>query len=292
MKSIKVINRKTGKIFTETPPSEGLLKFIYQTPFGLLPLHLVVKRKFVSSVMGAQMNKKNSAKKIQKFVTDFKVNMEDALLSVKDFTTFNDFFYRKLKPTARPIQEGIVSPADGKILVFENVSTTKEFFVKGNKFTLKKFLQDEKLESKFENASLILIRLAPDDYHRYHFPYSGEISKTEIIDGAYYSVSPYAVKERFTIFCENKRSKAILKTKDKGDILISEIGATMVGSIFQTYKENSQVNKGDEKGYFAFGGSSVILLIDADKIKIDEDLLKNTKNGFETTIKMGEKIGL
>ena len=152
--------------------------------------------------------------------------------------------------------------------------------------------QDNALANQFENASLLLIRLAPNDYHRFHFPYAGKASVSKLIDGAYYSVSPYAVKENFTIFCENKREYSILKTEDKGDILISEIGATMVGAIFQTYPADTTVTKGQEKGYFAFGGSSVILLVDADKIKIDADILENTKNGFETTVLMGERIGL
>ncbi len=292
MKQIEIKDRKTGKIFRETPPNEWLLKFLFTNPFGALPLHLIFIRKFFSDYAGRKMNEAKSTKRIQKFVSDFNINMNEAELKVSDFKHFNDFFYRKLKPNARPIADGIVSPADGKILAFENIAKTKEFFVKGNKFTIDKFLQDETLANKFKNASLLLIRLAPDDYHRFHFPYAGKASASKLINGAYYSVSPYAVKENFTIFCENKREYSILETEDKGDILISEIGATMVGAIFQTYPADKTVTKGQEKGYFAFGGSSVILLIDADKIKIDADILENTKNGFETTVKMGEKIGV
>ena len=292
MKQINIIDRKTGKVFRETPPNERFLRFLFHNPLGKLPMLLMVKRKVVSAWMGKQMDKEKSAARIAPFVEKFHINMTEAVQKVSDYKTFNDFFYRKLKPNARPIADGIVSPADGKILAFENVSKTKAFFVKGNKFTIQKFLQDNALANQFENASLLLIRLAPDDYHRFHFPYAGKASVSKLIDGAYYSVSPYAVKENFTIFCENKREYSILKTEDKGDILISEIGATMVGAIFQTYPADTTVTKGQEKGYFAFGGSSVILLVDADKIKIDADILENTKNGFETTVLMGERIGL
>jgi len=291
MKLIEVIDRKTGKIQRETPPNERLLRFLFHHPLGSLPVHLLIKRKILSSYMGKKMNELKSAKRIQKFVDDFQINMNEARKSIKDYHSFNDFFYRKLKKNARKIEEGFVSPADGKILAFENIPKTKDFFVKGNRFTLDKFLQEKSLATKFENATLVLVRLAPDDYHRFHFPYEGTISATKNIKGHYYSVSPYAVKENFTIFCENKRAYSILNTKDKGDVLISEIGATMVGSIFQTYKNNSKVNKGAEKGYFAFGGSSVLLLIDSNKIKISQDILENTKNGYETIIKMGEQIG-
>lgn len=291
MNEIKIINRVSKEIETENPPNEGLLKFIFTTTIGALPLHLVVKRKFLSSFFGKQMDKLSSSKRIQKFVDEFKINMDEAVLKVKDFKTFNDFFYRKLKPNARPIADGFVSPADGKILIFENIASLNKFFVKGKAFTLKKFLADDVLALKYKNASLVIVRLAPNDYHRYHFPYDGNISKTEIIDGFYYSVSPYAIKENVGIFCENKRSISTLETNDKGDVIISEVGATMVGSIHQTYTPNTQITKGTEKGYFSFGGSTVILLIDSDKIQFDKDLIENTKNGFETTIKMGEKIG-
>jgi phosphatidylserine decarboxylase len=291
MMEIKIINRKSGKIEIENPPNKGLLKFIFTNPLGLLPLHLVVKRKFLSILFGKQMNKKSSARRIQQFVEDFNINMNESILKVTEFKTFNDFFYRKLKSISRPIMDGLVSPADGKALVFEQVSHMDEFFVKGKKFTLDKFLQDNDLANTYEDASLVIIRLAPNDYHRYHFPYDGVISSTEIIDGFYYSVSPFAVKENVSIFCENKRSLSTLRTRDKGDILISEVGATMVGSIYQTYEPNTLITKGMEKGYFSFGGSTVILIVDSSKVKFEKDLLENTKNGFETTIKMGEKIG-
>jgi phosphatidylserine decarboxylase len=291
MMEIKIINRKSGKIEIENPPNKGLLKFIFTNPLGLLPLHLVVKRKFLSILFGKQMNKKSSARRIQQFVEDFNINMNESILKVTEFKTFNDFFYRKLKSISRPIMDGLVSPADGKALVFEQVSHMDEFFVKGKKFTLDKFLQDNDLANTYEDASLVIIRLAPNDYHRYHFPYDGVISSTEIIDGFYYSVSPFAVKENVSIFCENKRSLSTLRTRDKGDILISEVGATMVGSIYQTYEPNTLITKGMEKGYFSFGGSTVFLIVDSSKVKFEKDLLENTKNGFETTVKMGEKIG-
>ena len=292
MNSIEVKDRRTGKLITETPPNEWLLKFLFTNPFGALPLHLIFIRKFFSEWAGRQMDKPKSTKRIAKFINDFNINMDEAVKSASEFKTFNDFFYRKLKPNARPISDGIVSPADGKVIAFESIAKTKEFFVKGNQFTLPKFLKDNALAEKFKNSALLLIRLAPDDYHRFHFPYAGKVSESKLIEGPYYSVSPYAVKDNFTIFCENKREYAILETADKGDMVYCEIGATMVGSIFQTYEANSEVKKGDEKGYFAFGGSSVILLIDSDKIIIDADILENTKNGMETTVLMGERICL
>jgi len=292
MENIKYINRKTGQLITVTPPGEAYLRFLYHQPFGELVLNAFVKRKFLSAMYGRMMNQPKSTQRIPQFVDDLNIDMTEAVKGINDFTSFNDFFYRELKPEARPIGEDLVSPADAKLLAFENVGELQAFFVKGQKFTLQSYLQDEQLAKKHENSTLLIFRLAPNDYHRFHFPYAGQASETTPINGYYFSVSPYALQPNFTrVFCENKREFLTLSTKDKGDILLSPVGATMVGTIIETYEPNSFVNKGDEMGYFAFGGSTVLMLIDSDKVQIDSDILKNTKNKIETAVQMGEKIG-
>lgn len=292
MENIKYINRQTGELITEKPPGEGFLKFLYHNPFGELALNLLVKRKFLSAMYGRMMDKPGSVKRIPKFVADLNIDMSEALKPMAEFTSFNDFFYRKLSPTARPIGEGLVSPADAKLLAFENIDAIGDFFVKGQKFTLKSYLQNEQLAKKYENFALLIFRLAPNDYHRFHFPYDGEVSETTKINGTYFSVSPYALAPNFTrVFCENKREYLTLSTKEKGDILLSPVGATMVGTIIETYTPNTYVNKGDEMGYFAFGGSTVVMLVDNQQFTIDADILKNTKNKIETAVVMGETIG-
>ncbi|MCH2045769.1 MAG: phosphatidylserine decarboxylase [Saprospiraceae bacterium] len=293
MKEIKYIDRKTNEIIYEKPPGEGFLKFLYYNPFGKLSLELLVKRKFLSSLYGRLMNRKSSKKKIKSFVENYKINMDDAVLGVDDFACFNEFFYRALKPEARKIADGFVSPADGKILAFENIDALNQFFVKGQPFTLAEFLKDDKLAQKYEGGTLILVRLAPNDYHRFHFPYAGDASNAHKISGHYYSVSPYAVSQNFgKIFCENKREYTVLSTKDKGDVLLCPVGATMVGSIIETYQANATVDKGAEMGYFTFGGSSVLVVVEKGKVKLDEDIVQNTKNGMETSILMGQQIGI
>lgn len=290
---IQYIDRKSGTLITETPPGEGFLKLLYQNPFGKTALLPLVKRKALSSRYGKMMNKASSVKKIQGFVNKLGIDMNESEKSVSEFTSFNDFFYRKLKPNARPIESGFVSPGDGKLIAFENIADVHNFFVKGRKFTLEEFLNSKSLAEKYQNSSLLILRLAPNDYHRYHFPYEGTPSKMTKIKGDYFSVSPYALASHFTkVFCENKREFCELNTKDKGDMIIAPVGATMVGAIIETFTPNSEVNKGDEMGYFAFGGSTIVLLIDKDKINIDKDILENTKNSIETAVKMGEKIGI
>ena len=138
---------------------------------------------------------------------------------------------------------------------------------------------------------MVIVRLAPADYHRFHFPADGKISMSRKIEGYYYSVSPHAIRQNFRIFCENKREYSILSTEKFGDICIAEIGATMVGGIKQTYEPDTFVKKGDEKGYFYFGGSTVIMFLEKDRVEIDRDILENSINGIETKVFMGEGIG-
>ncbi|MBC2852013.1 phosphatidylserine decarboxylase [Cetobacterium sp. 8H] len=289
------IERKSKELKTENPPGEGFLKFLYYSPFGKLPLNLVVRKKILTEFYGKKMSEKNSIAKIAPFVKENNIDMTESKKSIDEFTSFNDFFIRELKPEARVIAKGddiLVSPADGKVLIFSDLKETTEFFLKGDQFTLGEFLKDENEAKKFEGGTLMIIRLAPVDYHRFHFPADGVISNSKLIDGYYYSVSPYAIKKNFRIYCENKREVSILKTEKFGDIVLSEIGATMVGGITQTYKPENFVKKGDEKGFFFFGGSSCVLLFEKDKVVFDEDLLENSRKGIETKVYMGEKIGV
>ena len=292
---IKYIERKTGETKIEKVPGEKYLKFLYYNPLGELPLNLVVKKKFLTEFYSKKMDKPESTKKIPSFIKEADININEAKKRVEDFTSFNDFFYRELKEGARTInfsENVLTSPADGKILVFENLDKEKEFFIKGDKFTLKEFFSNESLATKYKDGIFMIIRLAPVDYHRFHFPADGKIGKSTLIDGLYYSVSTHAVKKNFRILCENKREYSILKTKNFGDIAMFEVGATMVGGIKQSYTPNTFVKKGQEKGYFYFGGSTCVLVFEKDKIKIDRDLIENTKKGIETKVYMGEKIGV
>ena len=293
METIKYIERASGELKTENVPSNGMLKWLYSSGTGKAALHLLFKRKIVSAIGGWYMNTPYSVRRIDDFVNEHHIDKKEfEIEDLSKFKSFNDFFYRKLKPNARKIGNQLVSPADGKILVFPTLNDVATFFVKGSEFTLQNFLRDKKLASKYNDGAMAIIRLAPPDYHRYHFPASGIASESVKINGHYFSVSPLALQKSLKIFCENKREHCTLSTEDYGDILIVDVGATMVGSIIQTYKAGSKVNKGDEKGYFAFGGSTLVLLFEKGNISFDDDLIENTKKGMETTVKMGEDIAV
>ncbi len=288
---VQYIERSTGKIKTEKIEGEAWMKWLYYNPLGELSLHNLVKRKFISEIYGGMMDKPSSAKKIAGFVK--KYNIDLTITQKESFESFNDFFTRKLKPGARPVcidSTVVVSPADGKILIFKNIGNS-DFFVKGNRFNLNKFLNNNTLAGKYKTGTLIVVRLAPPDYHRYHFPVSGKVSAPVKINGDYFSVSPLALRKIAQIFSMNKREYLEISSPLFGDVIMAEVGATMVGSIIQTYKTNT-VTKGAEKGYFKFGGSTVILIFQDNKITVDSDLLENSAKGFETTVKMGERIAV
>jgi len=287
---IQYYERVSGQLKTEKVAGEKWLVWLYYNPIGEATLWALAKRKLVSSIYGNMMDRTSSAKKIHPFVEDFDIDMSVA--QKQEFNNFNDFFTRKLKDGARPIDTTsniVVSPADGKILAYADISNT-DFIIKGYRFDVSSFLDNPDLAQKYNDGALLIIRLAPIDYHRFHFPVSGNLSPNKKIDGDYYSVNPFALRKMAEIFCLNKREYTILSNPLFGDVVMAEVGATMVGSIEQTYK-GSSVNKGVEKGYFKFGGSTVVLLFKKSKIQIDKDLLINTAKGYETTVKMGERIG-
>ncbi|MFD1551752.1 phosphatidylserine decarboxylase [Putridiphycobacter roseus] len=292
MDEIVYINRKTGDRVVEKVPGGGMMKFLYSSNvLGRFTLWLLIKRRFFSTMAGWFMNSRFSKKSIGKFIKTHQINMAEYIVPPNGFKHFNAFFYRKIKLDKRPIGNGIVSPADGKLLVFPSIKNTETFFVKGRPFNLSAFLQNEKDALKFEGGSMAIIRLAPTDYHRYHFPVTGFVGDNNRIFGDYYSVSPLALRQRMEIFSQNAREYVIVKSKQYGEVLICDVGATLTGSIVQSHWPNIEIQKGQEKGYFAFGGSTIILLFEKGKMTFSEDLIKNTQLGLETAIKMGETIG-
>jgi phosphatidylserine decarboxylase len=288
---INYIERSTGELKVEKVPGEFWLNWLYNNPVGELSLEAFVKRKALSDWYGNKMDSPESADKIASFVDTYNIDL--SIAQKQKFDSFNDFFYRKLKLGSRPFNTDsnvIISPADGKIFAYENI-TNQDFIVKGYRFNLSEYLQDTSLYNIYKNGSLVIVRLCPTDYHRFHFPLSGTIISHRKIKGDLYSVSPIALRKKIELICMNKREYTLMENYLVGKFIYSEVGATMVGSIIQTYEDN-QVKKGEEKGYFKFGGSTVILFFKKGSIKIDQDLLINTQKGMETEVLMGNRIAV
>ena len=279
---------------TEQVYGEKWLRWTYETALGQLALNLLAKRAVLSRYYGWRMSLKDSARRVLPFIVDYNLDVDEFAKKPYAFKTFNEFFYRALKPEARPIANGdriAVLPADGRHLAFQDVDAAAGFYVKGQRFDLKSFLGDEALAAEFAGGSLLISRLCPVDYHRFHFPVAGTPGEARLINGWLYSVSPIALRRNLAYLWENKRMVTLVNSPVFGRVAVCEIGATMVGSILQTYIAGRPVEKGVEKGLFEFGGSCVVTIFQKGRINLDADLVQHTADGLETYAKMGESLG-
>lgn len=291
---IQVYNRKTKKYEVEKVAGGNYIKWSYESPIGKSFTELLIKKKLFSKLYGAYCDTSLSKKKISKFIKEFNIDMNISSNTINDFNNFNDFFVRSLKEEARPIANDnnlFISPGDGRLFAYENISVNDLIQVKGIHYSLSELIGDNDLAKDYEGGTCLVLRLCPTDYHRFHFVDSGIPLENHFIPGNYYSVNPIALERIPKLYCQNKREWSLFKSDNFGDILHIEVGATCVGTIIQTYTANKRVNKGDEKGYFKFGGSTTILLLKKDLVKIDEDIINQTKLGYETMVLMGESIG-
>lgn len=293
MDPIYFIDRTTGKKEQEIVYGEKALNFLYGK--GLSPLaHLLARIPFFSAFFGYLKRRPASVKQIAPFIKTFKMDPSEFLDDPSSFTSFNDFFIRKLKPSARPIAPGknvAVIPADGRYWFYPRYDQADDIIVKGERFDLATLLDDATLASQYAQGAMVIARLCPTDYHRFHFPCDCIPGKTRLINGWLYSVNPLAIKKDIEIFTQNKRTLCELQTEQFGKVLFLEIGATCVGAIHQTYTPNKFYPKGAEKGYFSFGASSLILLFPPNSIQFDQDLLNATHQHLEIKCLMGQPMG-
>ncbi|MEI6818440.1 MAG: phosphatidylserine decarboxylase [Verrucomicrobiota bacterium] len=294
MEPIRYFNRHTGTLETEQVYGEGFLRWSYGNPLGAISLNAFVKRPFFSKWYGCRMDEPKSASRVAPFIAQYGLDPADFADAPSSYRSFNEFFYRKLKPEARPIDadaSSVVFPADGRHLGFECASAIEGVFVKGQKFDLAALLGDRELAARYADGALVLSRLCPVDYHRFHFPAAGIPSKTRVIDGPLFSVNPIALRQRLAYLWTNKRTITELKTERFGTVLCLEIGATCVGTIRQTFTPGEPVAKGDEKGYFAFGGSSTLTLFEPGTVRLAADLLENSRRHVELYARIGSQMG-
>lgn len=298
---IRFYNRYTKQVETEKVFGERWLRFAYENPAGRLFVWLVARRKLFSWWYGRAMNKKVSALRILPFITAYDIDVDEFAKSAFDYKTFNEFFYRALKPNVRPIAEGeevAVLPADGRHLAFANVESTAGFYAKGQHFTLAELFAEDampeaqrELTRTFTGGGMLISRLCPVDYHRFHFPVGGVPGVARLIKGWLYSVSPVALRKNLHYLVQNKRMVTLIESPVFGTVAQIEIGATNVGTIRQLFVAGREAKKGDEKGFFAFGGSCVITLFQRGRIHFSSDLIAASAEHLETYVRMGDKLG-
>lgn len=295
MKPLFVTSRATCKPEEEQIYGQKAIQLLYGGSWwGRWLAHLAARLPFVSAFYGWLQKRGASKKKILPFIHLFNIDTTEFLETPDAFSSFNDFFIRKLKPEARPIAAGphiAVCPADGRYRFIPHLGQSEGFIVKGEKFDLKRLLNDADLAARYSEGAMMMARLCPSDYHRFHFPVDCIPGAASLLNGWLYSVNPAALMQDIDIFTKNKRALTTLQTDHFGQVLYLEIGATNVGSIHQTYQPHQKTAKGAEKGYFEFGASALIILFEKGKLQFDSQLLELQQSGLEIKCLMGQTLG-
>lgn len=283
----KVYNRQTKGFYEEAEVGGKSLKLLYETFLGRMMMQFLVRPAF--SNWKAQLNNtKRSMKKIQPFVEKYDIDLNES--ERNSFRSFNDFFTRRLKPSARPIATAVnhvMAVADSKLMAYP-ISSTGVFNVKGQNYTLEELVRDKDVAQPFQGGHCLVYRLTMDDYHRYCYPDSGKKVSGKSIPGVLHSVRPLAHRHA-RVFSENTRQWQLLETEHFGRILFIEVGAMLVGKIHD--HGLAKFKKGQEKGYFAYGGSSIVVCYEKEKILLDADISSHNHEGREVKVQYGEKVG-
>ena len=276
MQPIEYIDRATGEKVAESVMGDKALRFAYETLLGRTLWPVLFGSKAISALMGRRYDSPKSRKDIAKLAAIPGCRAEEAEKPIADYASFNDFFTRRLKSGSRPLGDGVVSPADGRLRLYLGADADTPFPLKGATRSLRAVFDQDAPKGLYDVA---VFRLAPVDYHRFHFPCDcTSEGSVRTVPGEYHSVNPIALLRRPDVYADNERQ--ILKCR----------AAFGVGTIVQTFSGETHA-KGDEKGYFKFGGSTVIFVANAGAIRFDDDLVRNSADGLETRVLCGERIG-
>ena len=288
--TVRYRDRETGELGYERVFGADALHFLYETRRGGL-LRTGLRRRAVSRLYGLLQRRGASRRRIPDFVAGLGIDASEAELPLEAYRSLDDFFTRRLKPGVRPVDPDprvLVFPADGRVLVYPRLDGVR-LRVKGCSVDLDELLGDREAASRFRDGTAVVVRLAPADYHRFHFPDGGEAGSPRPIRGPLESVHAIAL-DAGSQSLHNKREVTWISSRGFGQLAIVEVGAMLVGTIVQTYAPGP-VTRGQEKGYFRFGGSTVVLLLEPGRLCLDADLIEASAAGLETRVKMGTRIG-
>ena len=291
--AIRYVDRRTGELREEVVLGEGFVRWVYESALGGVLRRSMLTRLGPSKLYGMWQSSALSKRSITSVVEQLSIDMDECIVPAGGWKSFNDFFTRRLRPGARPVDADprrLVSPADGRTFAYVDVNGDTLLPAKGHKISLRELLADDAEATRFAGGTVIIVRLCPADYHRFHFPCAGVASASRTLAGPLESVSPIALTRGHAILDQNKRDIAYIDSPVFGRVAYLEIGAMFVGSIVQTYAPGP-VAAGDEKGCFEFGGSTVILVVEPGRVNIDADLVDATRRGVEVLLRMGEGIG-
>ena len=278
-----------GKKVSNITNQDKLLSFLYTNIFGRMLLKPLIQPQ-VSKLAGRYLSSAHSKWLISKFIERNEINMD--IYEECDYSSFNDFFTRKIKPDSRPVPEDLdvlISPCDCLATVYP-IQENTTFSIKNTEYTLRSLLRSPRLAKRFRGGYAYILRLTVEDYHRYLYSVSGKQSKNYHIDGTFHTVNPIA-NDYLQIYKENTREYTVIHSKEFGDVLQMEVGALLVGKI-SNHKQSTVVTRGEEKGFFEYGGSTIVVLTQKGRVTPRSDLLTNSKNGYETKVLQAHPLGI
>ncbi len=279
---------RSGKLTRQDTTQDKFLDFIYSNVPGRALMRFL-SMPWISRVVGRLLSTWPSTFLIDSFVKKNHIRMSD--YERRRYRSYNEFFTRKIRPKKRPIDRTpghLIAPCDGKVTVYP-IDLRTRIKIKHSTYTIGSLLQNDELAAKYTGGYCVVLRLTVDNYHRYCYVDDAAKGRNHFIQGVLHTVNP-AVLEHIKIYKENSRSYCVLDTKNFGPVIQMEVGALMVGKI-NNYHREAIVRRGQEKGRFEFGGSTVVLLLQRDQVVIDEDILRNSSEDIETLVSMGESIG-
>lgn len=282
------VRERNGGIKAEDSMQDRMTAKLYHTVMGRMLLKILISPK-ISGFAGWFLDSGASRMLVGPFIKNHRIDMED--YEKKSYASYNDFFTRRLAPGAREIcqeSEAFVSPCDSRLSVYP-IGDDSVFPIKHTRYTVRSLLRSRKLAERFAGGYAWVFRLCVEDYHRYIFVDGGRVSSSRRIRGVLHTVNPIA-NDRFPIYKENAREYSLLYSDHFGTLLQMEVGAMLVGRI-ENRPVSGKVHRGQEKGNFAFGGSTVILMTERGAVRPDRDILGNSAKGIETKVRLGEKIG-
>ncbi len=291
---IKVYNRQTQQIEIENTYKQDSLHFLYKTDLGRALSSSVFNKHLISKLYARVVKSRQSISLIQKFIKHYDIDISEIKHPIEGFRCFNDFFIRELKDGARPIDtncDHLISPADSRLCVFD-LAEKNNLPVKGYWYSLSALIKDKKLAKEYAEGWCFIYRLAPADYHRYCYIDNGYQEKVKRLRGVLHSVNPIAMSSVKNLLSRNYRELTILHTENFGKVLHLEVGALLVGKIIQRDHGAHSFGKGEEKGWFEYGGSTIIQIFKKEHVQPDADILEQTQNKTETLVRYGQKTGI
>ena len=299
-KQITFFHRQNNSVETEKVYGDGAVKFLYESTLGkaLSPL---LTQKWISDLYGVTQDTPLSGRKVPGFIKQYDIDLNEyqagslqAHNKEDSYASFNEFFIRRFNDGERHFcaNDKLAAPAEARYFGFEKIDDNISYPVKGKFLSPTDMIAKSEHANTFKNGPLFIARLCPVDYHRYHYPDDGRTIDAYPVHGPYHSVNPLALQNKEDILVTNERRVAILDTDNFGKLAYIEVGAICVGTIVQSFDETQRFKRGDEKGYFLFGGSTVIVIGEEGKWRPSDDILQHSAEGREVYLKLGDEVGL